>query len=314
MVARKLGVVCGGSGSSKFVRAFEDFLFPNISFDPVYIANVADNFWHYGLYVCPDVDILTYTLAHRLDEQKGWGIKKDTLNFKNSYALLNPREAWFNLGDKDLAICLRRTELIRESWKLSKITDYFRRAFGIKEKIVPATDDPVQTFISTGKNATMHLQRFWVQNHGSPRVRKVSYRGLENAQPHTDVFSAFMGGGALILPANPISSILPTIKLRGVERELARRRLVVAISPFIGNRVFSGPAAKFMRAAGEEPSAFGVAKLYSSFVKIFLVDSKEEQSTVRKIQDLGMECIRANILIRTSRDRKELAAELAELF
>jgi LPPG:FO 2-phospho-L-lactate transferase len=310
MASRNLAIICGGSGSSKFVSALTSFSDSSL-FRPFFIANVADNFWHYGLYICPDVDILMYCLAGRLDVKKGWGIKGDTSNFLRAYSSLYPREAWFNLGDADLALSLRRTELISQGWKLTRITEYFCKIFQIKFAVIPATDDNVQTFIKT-RNGTMHLQEFWAKNKGKPTVLEIEPRGASKAKPAKNLLRVPMDR-VLILPANPVSSILPTIKLRGMKDKLRKARTVIAISPFLGNEPFSGPAAKFMHALGFEPSSFGVAKLYSDFLKILLVDSTERTSVVEKVRNLGIECIRTNIRMMSPRDKKRIASEISNL-
>jgi LPPG:FO 2-phospho-L-lactate transferase len=310
MAGRNFAILCGGSGSSKFVSALTLYL-ETSSFRPIFIANVADNFWHYGLYICPDVDILTYCLAGILDDKKGWGLKKDTYKFLSAYKSLHREAAWFNLGDTDLALCLRRTELILQGWKLSEITDHFCNLFQIRHPIIPASDDDVQTFVKT-RNGFMHLQEFWVKNKGKPKVFAIEHRGSRKAKPARNVIRAITDR-VLILPANPVSSILPTIKLSQVKESLGKASKVIAISPFVSNRPFSGPAAKFMMALDLERSSFGVAKLYSEFLKIFLVDSNERAETVEKIRDLGIECIKTNIRIESAREKKRIASEIASL-
>jgi LPPG:FO 2-phospho-L-lactate transferase len=310
MASSNLGIICGGSGSSKFVTALKSVLL-DFSFTPLFVANVADNFWHYGLYICPDVDILMYSLADILDVEKGWGIKGDSTNFVKSYAIFHRQEAWFNLGDADLALSLRRTELINKGWKLSRITQFFQELLQIKQRVIPATDDEVQTFIRTSVGI-MHLQEFWVKNKGLPVVRGVEYRGCLTAKASNELLSA-VSHKVLILPANPVSSVLPTLKLTGVKDKLRKAGVVIAISPFLGKEPFSGPAAKFMHAIGAEHSSFGVAKLYSQFLKIFVVDSTEETHIFRRIRDLGIECVKANIRIKTSQDKKRIVNEIIHL-
>ncbi len=309
MTSKRLGVVCGGSGSSKFVTALKSFL-PVYSRTPVFVANVADNFWHYGLYICPDVDILMYSLAGKLDTKKGWGIENDSSKFHDFYASLNPKEAWFNLGDADMALSILRTQLIKKGWKLSRITEHIRKVLHVKEAVVPATDDDVQTLIKTSQGE-MHLQEFWVKNKGRPAVLGVEYGGYSNARPNGKTLFA-LSDRVLILPANPVSSIQPTVNLPRVSERLMQAR-VVGISPFVGSKPYSGPAAKFMRAIGAEPSSFGVAKLYSAFLKIFLLDSNEDAKTVQRIRDLGIECQRRNICLRNTKDGKEIVNEIANL-
>ncbi len=310
MTKQKLGIFCGGSGSSKFVRPLSLYL-PFHSLEPCFIVNVADNFWHYGVYVCPDVDITTYCLSGKLDQKTGWGIDGDTRNFVRNYALLNPDEAWFGLGDSDLALCYRRTELLSQGWKLSKITEYFRERLQIKEEIIPASDESVQTYILT-KGGKMHLQEFWVKNRGEPEVLNVEYSGLTKARPVPKLLEA-ISSKVLILPANPISSILPTLNLPRVREKLSISSSVIAISPFLGTNAFSGPAAKFMKAKKIECSSLGVAKLYSDFLRIFLVHSSEDPSVINRIKELGVECIKTNIIMRNRSDQERIVNEIANL-
>lgn len=289
---QKLAVVCGGSGSSKFVVPLKEHL-PS-KFQPYFIANVADNFWHYGVYICPDVDILLYSLAGMLDTSKGWGIKDDTSTFFKAYSKLNPQDAWFRLGDADLAVCLRRTELLRKGWSLSRITEFLKRAFGVNEELIPASDDKLQTFIETRGRKRMHLQDFWVKRSGIDAVKRVSFVGSRTAKPNPKLLNA-LTQTVLILPANPISSILPTLALDGVRRGLQRARRIVALSPFSGNKPFSGPASEFMTAMGYEQNSFGVAKLYSDFLDLLIVDKREEADMIRKIRDIGVDCEKGEI-------------------
>jgi LPPG:FO 2-phospho-L-lactate transferase len=310
MAKQKIGIICGGSGSSKFVAPLKEYL-PFHSLEPAFIANVADNFWHYGVYICPDVDITTYCLSGRLNQKTGWGIKDDTTNFVRNYAQLNPDDSWFNLGDSDLAFCYRRTELINQGWKLSKVTEYLLRRLQIKEDIIPSTDDNLQTFILTPKGR-MHLQEFWVKNRGEPEVKGVEYLGIGKAKPSPKLMDAIISK-VLILPGNPVSSILPTLNLPKVHEKIRQASSVIAISPFLRSEPFSGPAGKFMRAIKIESSSFGVAKLYSDFIKVFLVHSKEDPSVVKRIKDLGVECVRTNIIMKVRNDQERIVNEIAQL-
>jgi LPPG:FO 2-phospho-L-lactate transferase len=297
-----IGVVSGGSGSSKFVIALNRYSQSKLTF----VSNIADNFWHHGVYVCPDVDITTYALSGRLDETKGWGVKGDTHNLLNSFNSLGERD-WFTLGDSDFALCLKRTEMMKSGLSLSQVTEYFCKLFKIKQKVIPATDDDVQTHVRTPQGR-MHLQEFWVKRHGTPRVLGVEYVGVEKAKPNKLTFNA-ISKNTIILPANPITSILPTLRLRGV-RKVLKHAKVVGVSPFIGDKVISGPAPKLMRAMNVKTNSFGVATMYSDFLKAFLVDKNEEPLLVRKIRDLGIEVVKTNIVVKSEADRKSVANEL----
>ncbi|MCL4518173.1 MAG: 2-phospho-L-lactate transferase [Thaumarchaeota archaeon] len=304
----RFGMICGGSGSSKFARAISrNFNGEDLCF----IANVADNFWYHGLYVCPDVDILTYALAERLDTSKGWGIKEDTFVARDALSELDPSQSWFGLGDKDLALSISRTELMKQGMKLSEVTRRFCEIFGIKHIVVPATDDDVQTYMQT-TGGRIHLQEYWVKLHGEPSVSNVVYVGLNNAKPNKLALD-YLSSKVVICPANPITSISPTISLAGVKESLNKAR-VVAVSPFTGSKPFSGPAGRLMQGLGIEASSYGVAKLYSGFLKLLIVDNNEESSTVSRIKDLGIECVRSNTLINDDLSGQRFVEELLKLF
>ncbi len=309
MRRRTLGVISGGSGSSKFVTALNRFLSDGPK-DLTFVTNVGDNFWRFGLYICPDIDIVTYSLAGILDEAKGWGIKRDTRNFVESYEKISGEKEWFNLGDSDLALSVWRTQLLDSGQSLTNITEMIGQSFGIRHRVLPASDDNIQTFLRTSRGK-MHLQEFWVKQKGRPSVLEVDFKGIEDAKPSKKVLEA-LSDKVLILPANPVSSILPTLKLRGLEKKL-RRSTVTAISPFIGKRVFSGPAPKFMRAHGMECNSFGVAKLYQSFLTTMLLDTSEEKFLIQEIQDLGIECIKTNIKLRTESEKIAFAKEIIDV-
>ncbi len=313
MGAKTLGVLCGGSGSSKFASAIATHFshFTNSSEMKLgFVTNVADNFWRRGIYVCPDIDIITYALSGRLDTSRGWGVFSDTHNLQTLYGKLASGEDWFNLGDLDLALCLRRTKLLKDGWRLSRVTEFFQKLFGITYPVIPSTDDSVQTFVKTA-SGLMHLQEFWVKNKGELDVLNVGYLGIEKARANIIALKQ-CEQKVVICPANPVTSISPIVKLKGFARILKRSR-VIAISPFLRGEAFSGPAPKFLRAVGCEASSYGVARMYSSFLKVFLVDSKEDLRIIGKIKDLGIECVKTKISVRTSKDQELIAKEIADV-
>lgn len=300
---KRVGVICGGSGSSKFASAFSDYSNEREELDLGFITNVADNFWYHGLYVCPDVDIITHALAGNLNILKGWGVSGDTFSGRSLFSRIT-EEQWFNIGDFDSALCQQRAELLKSGWKLSTVTDRFCKMFGIKYRIIPSTDDSEMTYVMT-TSGIMHLQQYWVEHKGIPRVKSVSNVGVLLAKANTSAIS-YLSHFAIVCPANPITSIMPCIRLRGLRDALKKSR-VIAISPFVGDRPFSGPAAQFMSAAGIEPNSLGVAKLYSTFLKLFIVDSTEDGKILSRIRDLGIECIRTNT--RIDKDSRMSVAE-----
>lgn len=306
----RLGIICGGSGSSKFARVFYRYPGKFGKEDLGFVANVADNFWYHGVYVCPDVDILTYSLSGQLDYSKGWGVRFDTFGSKKSLSELESPYSWFGLGDRDLGFALRRTELMSQGWSLSGVTDHFCKSMKIESAVIPATDDSVQTFVRT-TSGTMHLQEYWVKYHAIPRPFEIEYSGIEDAMPN-EKLKDFISN-VIICPANPITSISPTMRLKGVQKMLKSAK-VVAISPFVGNKPVSGPVGALMSGLSLEPNSFGVAKIYSSFLKTLLVDTKEESSIIGKIKDIGIECLRTNTMLRDEPSGKKIAEELLSMF
>lgn len=171
-----MAVLAGGTGSAKLLRGLKD---DGGEFSV--ISNVGDNFWCHGLYVAPDVDIAVYTLAGIEDSARGWGIRDDTFNSLGQLGRMG-EETWFNLGDRDLATHIFRTELMARGKRLGDITDTICERLGVKQKVIPCTDDRLETFIAT-RTGAMHLQEFWVKNGGEPEVIGVEYRGEEGARP-----------------------------------------------------------------------------------------------------------------------------------
>ncbi|HYB04015.1 MAG TPA: 2-phospho-L-lactate transferase CofD family protein [Nitrososphaerales archaeon] len=302
---KQVGVLCGGSGSSKFVSAIAGYATQDV--DPKFVANVGDNFWYHGLYVCPDIDILTYTLSGMLDSVKGWGITGDAFLGKDALSRSAGFSEWFSLGDRDLGTCLRRTELLRKGWTLGSITHELGAKLGARYPVIPATDDSVQTYVRS-KVGNLHLQEYWVKHSGNLEPLGVQYVGVQHAKPAEEFFQ-IARSPIIICPANPVTSILPTLNLKGIRSKLSKTKVLV-ISPFVGDRPFSGPAASLMRALKMEPNSLGVAKLYAEFLKLFFLDKNESPEIVSSIRGMGIECVLTDTKIGTETDKKKIAQEL----
>ena len=307
---QRLNVLCGGSGSSKFALALARGIeFSNDNYELKFFSNVGDNFWHHGLYVCPDVDIITHALSGSLDEQKGWGVVSDSYVVRDELAKLDPSSSWFNLGDRDLALSIRRTELLKQGKKLSEITEEFRVKKGVKYRIIPASDDHIQTEIQT-ENGWEHLQEFWVKNKATEKPLSVRYKGIETAKPNPELLN--LEGTTLICPANPVTSISPIISLEGVKESLKKTKCI-AISPFLGGEPFSGPAGILMKSLGKESSSSSLAFRYSSFLKILIVDEKESNDETKKVKNLGIECIPMKTKITDRKSQLDFWTQLKDI-
>ncbi len=297
-------ILAGGTGSVKLVRGLAQ-----VSKDVVVICNVGDNIWLYGLYVCPDIDTVAYGLAGVLDLKKGWGIKGDTFSFLGQVKSMG-LPAWFRLGDRDLATHLYRTERLQRGERLTEVTGSIARILCVSSEILPATDDEVETIISTSRGK-MHLQEFWVKHGAKPSVSGVNFKGVDRARPTRKVVDAIRNSNRIVIaPANPVSSIGPMLAIPGIRRALqSAREKTVAVSPIIGSRPFSGPAAKYMKALGLGISPSGVAEYYKD-VAGSLVISRSDGKMTRSIERFGMNVLETDIMMEGRASEKKLAQYL----
>ena len=294
-------VLAGGTGSVKLVRGLV------AQHDKVnVITNVGDNYWLYGLYVCPDIDTIIYGLADLLDQDKGWGIKKDTFNFLRQMEVFE-EETWFGVGDRDAATHLIRTNMLKNGKNLSDITKWMCKKFAVTANIIPVTDNTVETRITTNKGE-LHLQEYWVKYRGMDPVEGIQYIGADKARPNPEAINAIHDADMVILaPGNPLTSIGPMLQLKGIRKELSKiKRKVIAVSPLIGDKSISGPAAKYMQAAGIESNAYGLAKMYSDVCSKVIIDTKDK-SLVSKIQELDMKAYETKITMKNKLAEDALA-------
>ena len=300
-------ILAGGTGSVKLVRGLA-----SIRRNIAVVCNVADNISLYGLYVCPDIDTVVYGLAGMLDEKKGWGVRGDTFSFLDQLALSGERP-WFGLGDRDLAMHVLRTSMMRQGKSLSEATAFIARRLKVSAKVLPSTDHEVATRIATAKG-DLHLQEFWVRERGRPKVAGVRYEGIEKAKASAEAIDAIRKSDKVIIaPGNPISSIGPTVALEGIRKELAlSRHKVVAVSPIIGKNALSGPAAKYMRSMGLKSTPAGVAEYYKDIAGA-LVISPTDRGMSDRIRGLGMDVHETDIMMKGSRDEARLAKYLLEI-
>jgi len=285
-------VLAGGTGSVKIVRGL-------VAHEPKVnvISNVGDNYWLYGLYICPDIDTIVYGLADLLDQERGWGIKKDTFNFLRQMEVFG-EETWFRIGDRDAATNLIRTNMLKNGKNLSDITKWMCEKFAVTANIIPVTDNSIETRITTNKGE-LHLQEYWVKHRGKDPIEGIQYIGAEKARPNPEAVNAIHDADMVILaPGNPLTSIGPMLQIKGIRKELSKiKKKVVAVSPLIGDNAISGPAAKYMQAAGIESNAYGLAKMYSDVCSNIVVDSKDK-TLVKKIQSLDMKVYETKITMK----------------
>ena len=294
-------ILAGGTGSVKLVRGFvSQESKVNV------VSNVGDNYWLYGLYVCPDIDTIVYGLADLLDQERGWGIKKDTFNFLRQMEVFG-EETWFRVGDRDAATHLIRTNMLKNGKNLSDITKWMCEKFAVSANVIPVTDNTIETRITTNKGE-LHLQEYWVKHRGLDPVEGIQYIGADKARPNPEAINAIHDADMVILaPGNPLTSIGPMLQIKGIRKELSKiKRKVVAISPLIGESSISGPAAKYMQAAGIESNAYGLAKMYSDVCSNIIIDNKDKALT-KKIQSLDMKVFETKITMKNKLAEDALA-------
>ena len=301
-------ILAGGSGSVKLVRGFA-----SQRSDINVIVNVGDNYWLYGMYICPDIDTITYGLADLLDHDKGWGIKKDTFGFLRQMEIFG-EETWFRIGDRDTATHLTRTNMLKNGKSLSHITKWICEKLSIEIKLIPVTDNAIETRIIT-KKGEMHLQEFWVKHRGMDPVEGIEYQGADKARPNPDAVNAIHDSSLVVIaPGNPLTSIGPILAIKGIRKELAKKKnKVVAISPIIGNSSISGPAGKYMEAAGMEVSALGIAKMYAHVCSNLVIDTKDRMQA-KEIEALNINVHQTKIRMTNKQSEDVLAASILKQY
>jgi LPPG:FO 2-phospho-L-lactate transferase len=274
--------------------------------DLTVIANVGDDTEMHGLHVSPDIDALLYTLAGLIDTERGWGISGDTHTAHAMFERLG-EPTWFTVGDADLATHAHRTDLLRDGASLTDATAAMASALGLTMRILPATDDRHRTMIETDAGEVA-FQDYFVRLRQEPEVRGVRFEG--SARPTPAVLDAINGADLVVIgPSNPLVSIGPILALPGVREALGR---AVAVSPIIAGRALKGPADRMLASLGHEPTALGVARLYSGLVDRFVLD-EADASLAPAVEALGMGAVVLPTVMRTDADRAALAASLVEL-
>ena len=295
--------LAGGVGAARFLDGLTRVLAPERVF---VIGNTADDAEIHGLNISPDLDTVTYTLAGLADPRRGWGIRGDTFRCLEALGRLGT-ETWFQLGDRDLATHLYRTNRLRQGVKLTEVAAEIAAALGVRSRIVPMSDDRIRTRICTPAGE-LEFQVYFVKRRARDKVLNVRFEGAAEASPAPGIIEAISGADAIILcPSNPFISIGPILAVPGIRDSLRRKRdRVLAISPIVGGRALKGPAAHMMKSMRLRPAAAEVARLYADFVGLFVLDEvdREQAGTVEK---LGMRAVVTNTVMRGLREKKSLA-------
>ncbi len=265
--------LAGGVGASKFLEGLCHAIEPE---DISIIVNTGDDIEFFGLYIAPDLDIVTYTLAGIVNPATGWGVKDDTFNCLELLVKYTKSERWFNLGDRDLATHILRTQMLHDGHSLSEVADLVRKALGVGSQILPMTDTHTPTTIITDEGE-MHFQEYLVRRRAQPRIESIRFENIESSLPALGVAEAILNAEAVIVcPSNPLISIGPILAVPGIRDSLIRTKAkTVAISPVVGGASLKGPTDRMLTDLGMEVSAKQVAKLYADFLDIFILDHRD---------------------------------------
>lgn len=295
--------LAGGVGAARFLEGVVQVVPAE---DVTAIVNTGDDITLHGLYISPDVDIVTYTLAGIVEPTNGWGIRGDSTN---TLAMLKQlgADTWFLLGDRDLAVHIRRTELLRAGHTLAEISDTFRQALGVRAQVIPMCNEPVSTHIDTSAGR-MHFEHYLVQRHARDTVLGVHFEGAAAARPAPGVLEAIRDAEAiLIAPSNPIVSVGTILAVPGFRAAIeATAAPVVAVSPIVGGAAIKGPAAPMLAALGYEVSARGVAHCYAGLIDALVIDAVDA-ALAGDIRAAGIDVVITDTIMRGPAEKRALA-------
>lgn len=302
----KIVALAGGVGGAKLVDGLAGVLPPE---DLTVIVNTGDDFEHLGLYICPDLDTICYTLAGLAEPMTGWGRRNETWRtMENLKNLGGP--GWFQLGDQDLATHLERTRRMKDHQPLSLIVRDFCQSWKIKPIVLPMSDQRVKTIVKTDLG-DLDFQQYFVKYECKPKINGFVFSGIETATAAPDVFQSIDESDAVVIcPSNPWVSIGPILSVAGISSRIKTKQ-VFAISPIIGGRAVKGPAAKMYSELGIEPSAFAVADQYKGLATSFILDKVDAQFQ-KQIRDIKMQPFITEILMQNTEDRIRLAQDVLD--
>ena len=302
-----LCVLSGGVGGAKLVLGLSQVLNND---DFMTIVNTGDDFVHLGLKICPDIDTIIYTLAELVDQERGWGLKDESWNFLEKTKLLGG-ESWFNLGDKDLATHVHRTQRLAKGEDLTSITKNLASSFGVEAKIVPMTNDLVSTVVET-REGDLAFQHYFVRDRCLPIVKRFRFEGIKSSviNPSIKEYGEENNKSAVLLaPSNPFVSIDPIIGVPGMTEELVKMKgPKIAISPIINSKAIKGPAAKMMQELGIPSTSIEVTNHYKGLIDAVVIDHADAALS-EKIEDMGIKVFVTNTVMHSLKEKITLANE-----
>lgn len=269
----KVVTLVGGVGGAKLAHGLAQILPPE---NLTVIVNTGDDFWHYGLRICPDLDTVMYTLAGLVDKNNGWGVGGDTRHMLGALQRYG-EDTWFGLGDQDVATHLLRSQGLREGQTLTQITRRLTSGLGILHTILPMTDAPVATKVDTVEHGELDFQVYFVKMRWQPVVKGLRLEGIEAAQVTPEAAQAIAEADVILIgPSNPWLSLMPILSVPGMRAALVARDVPrVAITPIVQGSALKGPASKMMAELGYTPSASAVVDYYGDVINGFVYDQRD---------------------------------------
>jgi len=296
-------------GAAKFIQGLVRVVDPS---KLKIIINTGDDIELFGLIICPDIDIITYTIAEIVDKEKGWGFENETFNclsiLKKYYDF-----GWFNAGDKDIATHIYRTDLYHKGFSKAQITSKICKKLKIKTELIPMSNEPVTTYIETplGK---MHFEEYYIKHKSQPKILNITFKGSEKASPVIGVIDYIKKAKKIIIcPSNPIVSIGTILSVNEIKNTMTSvKDKVYAISPIIEGSAVKGPADKMLDFFGYEVSSVGVANFYKEIIGHFIIDHKD-QSLKPQIEEMGIKTYCLDTLMTNIQKKENLARDIISL-
>jgi LPPG:FO 2-phospho-L-lactate transferase len=281
-------VLAGGVGAARYLRGALEAFDPS---DVTAIVNVGDDVTMHGLRISPDLDTCTYTLAGAIDPERGWGLVDESWQAMAELGRYGG-ENWFSLGDRDLGTHLFRTGRLTEGASLTEVTREITVAWGLECRLLPVTDDAMETRVTLADGTEIGFQEYFVRLRHDVEVRSVRFAGADDAAPTAAALRAITEATTLVIaPSNPIVSIGPVLAVPGIaDAVMARRARNVAVSPIIGGKALKGPADRMLRELGEEATVVGIARRYRDFAATLVIDDVDAH-LVDEIEGIGMRAI-----------------------
>ena len=303
LVGKRIVVLCGGVGAAKLLQGLVKVVAPN---SVTAIVNTGDDLSLHGLHICPDIDTVIYTLGNEINPDTGWGLRDEGWRAMDMVAMYGGVD-WFRLGDRDIGTHLFRTQRLSEGATLSEVTREIAAKWGVGVNVIPMSNDPVRTIVTTVRGKDLNFQDYFVRLAHDVEIASIKFQGHETAHPAPELISEILEADIiLVAPSNPLVSIAPILSIAGIRDALQKRRKdVIAISGIIGGKALKGPAGRLLNELGYEASAAAVAEIYKDIAGTFVIDDVDEHER-KRIQELGLNCIITDTVMTNSTKAADL--------